>query len=61
MTLLTAHKILISTAIALFLIYAVVELARYFSTGVFWTLGRSALSAAVSAGLVVYFRSLKPF
>lgn len=61
MTLLTAHKILISAAIVFFLLYAILELVSFFNSGAFWALGRSALAAAVSVGFIFYFRTLKPF
>ena len=60
MTLLTAHKILISAAIAFFGLYAILELVHYVNTGPLWALGRCALSAAAVVALVIYFRSLPP-
>lgn len=62
MQLMTAHKILISAAIAFFLFYALLQLATYVNTGVVSALVRSAISAAVAVGfgIYIYFRSLRP-
>lgn len=58
----TAHKILISTAIAFFLFYALLQIVRYVNTGLSSALVLSALSAvvAVGFGIYLYFRSLRP-
>lgn len=58
----TAHKILISAAIAFFLFYALLQLLTYVNTGELAALVRSGLSAAVAIGfgIYIYFRSLKP-
>lgn len=58
----TAHKILISAAIAFFLFYALLQLLTYVNTGAFAALVRSGLSAAaaIGFGIYIYFRSLKP-
>jgi hypothetical protein len=63
MKLMTAHKILISAAIAFFLFYALVQLFAYLNAGGVSALVRSALSAAVAVGfgVYIYFRSLRPF
>jgi hypothetical protein len=55
-TILTAHKILIASAVALFLGYAVWELLRYPDPGGPAALVRSGLSAAAATGLGVYLR-----
>ena len=57
MTLLTAHKILIGSAIALFVLYAGFELRRYFGgdDAAAW---RALVSAAGAAGFAVYLRSV---
>ena len=55
MTLLTAHKILISSAVALFIVYALVELRNY-ANGDGGAALRSALSAVGAVGLAVYLR-----
>lgn len=62
MKLMTAHKILISTAIAFFLFYALLQIVRYVNTGLSSALVLSALSAvvAVGFGIYLYFRSLRP-
>jgi hypothetical protein len=56
-TLLTAHKILISSAIALFVLYAVFELRRWLGgDGVAWM--RAGASAAGAVGFALYLRSV---
>jgi len=52
---LTAHKILISTAVAFFLLYAAWELRRY-GNGDPSALLRSALSGIAALGLAIYLR-----
>ncbi|MGH7819857.1 MAG: hypothetical protein ACREQ9_08800 [Candidatus Binatia bacterium] len=57
MTLLTAHKILISTAIALFIFYAGFETRRGIGgDGAAWM--RAAASAAGAVGFAIYLRSV---
>lgn|GEM_PF-2196301 len=58
MTILTAHKILIASAVALFLGYAVWELLRYPDPGGPAALVRSGLSAAAAIGLGIYLRAV---
>jgi len=55
-TILTAHKILIASAVALFLGYAVWELLRYPDPGGPAALVRSGLSLAAAVGLAIYLR-----
>lgn len=57
MTLLTAHKILIGSAVALFLLYAAFEARRFFAgdDAAAW---RALASAAGAAGFAVYLRSV---
>lgn len=55
-TILTAHKILISSAVALFLGYAVWELLRYPDPGGPAALVRSGLSVAAGVGFGIYLR-----
>ena len=55
MTVLTAHKILISSAIVMFLLYAVFELHNYVNDDPSALL-RSILSATTALGLAVYLR-----
>lgn len=57
MTLMTAHRILIATAIVFFLVYAVWEVFHARATGS-WALVRAGASFLVSVGFVLYFRSL---
>jgi hypothetical protein len=54
-TVLTAHKILISSAIGLFVFYAASELRNY-AAGDAAALLRSGFSAAAAAGLAIYLR-----
>lgn len=61
MTLMTAHRILISTAMVFFLFYAIWELVHYSTTGHVWALLRSLASLVVSIGFAIYLRSLKRF
>ena len=58
MTLLTAHKILISTAVVFFFGFALWELRNYFDTGNLWATFRSALYLLVAVGFGLYLRSL---
>ena len=59
MTLLTAHRILISTAVVFFFGFALWELRNYIDTGNFWEAFRSGLYLLVSAGFGVYLKSLQ--
>lgn len=59
MSLLTAHRILISTAVAFFLGFAFWELRNYLTTGDLWASFRSPLYLLVSIGFGLYLKSLK--
>lgn len=59
MRLITAHKILISTAVVFFLFFALWELRSYLSNGNVWAAGRSFLYLVVAAGFGVYLKSIK--
>ncbi len=59
MRIMTAHKILISTAAIFFVFYAGWELLRYFKTGEFWALPRSLVALLVAVVLGVYFAYLR--
>ena len=59
MTLLTAHKILISTAVLFFFGFALWELRNYFDTGNLWAIFRGFLYLLVAVGFGFYLRSLK--
>ncbi|MBI2986493.1 MAG: hypothetical protein HYY45_06980 [Deltaproteobacteria bacterium] len=59
MTLLTAHKILISTAVAFFFGFALWELRNYLDAGNLWATFRGLLYLLVSIGFGLYLRSLK--
>ena len=60
MSLLTAHKILIGTAIGFFLLYTVVELRNFADSGDSWAVVRALAGFAAAAGWFVYFRRIKP-
>ena len=55
MTVLTAHKILISSAVVLFVLYAVFELRNY-GDGDPSALWRALISAAAAVALAIYLR-----
>jgi hypothetical protein len=54
-TLLTAHKILISSGVAMFVVYSAFELRNY-SNGDASALLRSILAGAAAVGLALYLR-----
>ena len=60
MKLLTAHKILISTAVIFFVFFAFWELRRYFG-GEPWAGFRGILYFVVAIGFAVYLKQLKRF
>jgi hypothetical protein len=55
LTLLTAHKILIASAVALFVLYAGLEVRNY-ANGDPAALLRSIVSAVAAIGLAIYLR-----
>lgn len=59
MTLLTAHRILIATAVVFFFGFSLWELRNYFNAGDPWALVRSLLYLLASVGFGVYLSSLK--
>jgi hypothetical protein len=59
MRIMTAHKILISTAAVFFVFYGGWELMRYFKTGEFWAFPRGLAALLVAAVLGVYFAYLR--
>jgi len=59
MTLLTAHRILISTAVVFFFGFSLWELRNYFQSGSLWASMRSLLYLLVAVGFTFYLRSLK--
>lgn len=59
MSLLTAHRILISTAVVFFFGFALWELRHYFSGENAWALIRASLYFLVSVGFGIYLRSLR--
>jgi hypothetical protein len=52
----TAHKILITTAIIFFLFYAIWEIRNYPHPGGGWALLRGMISGVVAVGLGLYLR-----
>jgi hypothetical protein len=58
-TLLTAHRILISTAVVFFIFFSVWEVNNFLKAGNSWNLGRAAIYLLVAAGFGVYLKSLK--
>jgi hypothetical protein len=59
MRLLTAHKILISTAVVFFFIFALWEWRNYSNTGEVWAVFRGGLYFILSIGFAVYLMNLK--
>jgi hypothetical protein len=58
MSLLTAHKILIASAVALFAFYALWEMRHYTSDDDVWALARASAAAAGAIGFAVYLRAV---
>ena len=58
MRLLTAHKILISTAAVFFFFFGLWELRNYSDTGETWAVLRAALYWLVAVGFGLYFKNL---
>jgi len=52
----TAHKILITTAILLFLFYGIWEIRNYPDPGGRWALLRGIISGVAACGLGIYLR-----
>jgi hypothetical protein len=59
MKLLTAHKILIGTAVVFFLFFALWEWRGYYEAGNGWAAVRAALYVLVAIGFGIYFKNLK--
>jgi hypothetical protein len=59
MTLITAHKILIATAVVFFFGFALWELRNYFATSDGWAAFRAGVYLLVSLGFAVYLGTLK--
>ena len=58
MRLITAHRILIVTAIAFFALFAAVQLRLFMRAPAAAPLIEAIISGAVAAGLLIYYRSL---
>ena len=56
MSIVTAHKILITTAIIFFLFYAAWEIRNYPVSGGVWALLRGIISLIAACGLGIYLR-----
>ena len=59
MTLLTAHKILIATAVVFFFGFGLWELRNYFAAENPWAMLRAGIYLLVAAGFGFYLRTLK--
>jgi hypothetical protein len=59
MRLITAHKILIGSAVIFFLYFSLWELRQYFGSGESGAIFRAILYLAVAVGFGIYFKSLK--
>jgi hypothetical protein len=59
MRLITAHKILISTAIIFFIFIALWELRNHVNSKDDWAAGRAVLYIVVAVGFGIYFKNLK--
>jgi hypothetical protein len=59
MKLITAHKILISSATVFFCFFAGWEFRNYSASGDPWAVARSVLYLAVAIGFAVYFKNLR--
>jgi hypothetical protein len=57
--LITAHRILIGTAIVFFIFFSLWELRNYLQLSNAWAAARSILYLFVAAGFGIYFRFLK--
>jgi hypothetical protein len=57
--LITAHKILIATAVIFFVFFAFWEYRSYLQTGNGWALFRAALYSLVAIGFAVYFNKFR--
>jgi len=59
MKLITAHKILISSAAVSFCFFAGWELRNYSASGEPWAVARSVLYLAVAIGFAIYLKNLR--
>jgi hypothetical protein len=60
MTLVTAHRILIGSAIALFVFYGSVELQEYADSGATSALVQGGMGLAAAVGFGAYLKTVKP-
>ncbi len=58
MRLLTAHKILISSAAVFFFFFALWEVQNYMSTADLWAVFRAGLYLLIAIGFGIYFKNL---
>jgi hypothetical protein len=59
MKLITAHKILISSAVVFFVFFAIWEWTNYSGNGDGWAVWRGVLYFIVALGFAVYLKNLK--
>lgn len=59
MTLVTAHKILIGSAIAMFAFYAIIELRGFTASGETGAVLRAIVAAGASIAFAVYLRGIR--
>jgi hypothetical protein len=59
MKLITAHRILMTSATIFFGFFAVWELNRYFNSSDNWAMARSVLYLLVALGFGIYLKNLK--
>ena len=59
MKLITAHKILISSAVVFFVFFALWELRNHANTNDGWAIFRAILYFIVAVGFAIYFKNLK--
>lgn len=59
MKLITAHKILISSATVFFFFFALWELRNYSDSGESWAMARAILYLVVAIGFGIYLKNLR--
>jgi hypothetical protein len=59
MSLITAHRILIGSAVAFFTFYGLWELARFRASGEVGAVVRALLALAAAGGFAAYFRTIE--
>ena len=59
MKIMTAHRILIASAVVFFLFFAGWEYRNYLQSEESWSMARSLFYLAVSCGLAIYLKNLR--